>query len=209
MPSVLIPFCRFQQRVEEAAPAVLGDVIAALPVGEELDPLDEAGGLLGAGVQVQRGVVVAHAEGDLERFWVDEVHAAGERDSGHSGGGRREGAERARVVLNVAPGLNVVDVGAPELVVQRFDELILDRLGHVLHLFTLCSFRFARLTKSVEGRLREGACRALGAQRPPVASGLTADAVAVGAHRDGDLVDAEGRGLLPALTPDGAARICC
>ena len=105
------------------------------------------------------------------------------------------------MVLNVAPGLNVVDVGAPELVVQGFDELILDRLGHVLHLFT-----FARLTKSVEGRLREGAPRALGAQRPPVASGLPADAVAVGVHRDGDLVDAEGRGLLPALAlaPGGA-----
>ena len=73
----------------------------------------------------------------------------------------------------------------------------MDRLGHVLHLFTLGSFRFARLTKSVEGRLREGA---------PVAPGLPADAVAVGAHRDGDLVDAEGRGLLPALAlaPDGA-----
>ena len=47
----------------------------------------------------------------------------------------REGAERAWEVLDVASGLNVVDVRAPELVVQRFDELILDRLGHVLHLY--------------------------------------------------------------------------
>ena len=35
---------------------------------KKLHPLDEAGGLLGAGVQVQRGVVVAHPEGDFDRF---------------------------------------------------------------------------------------------------------------------------------------------
>ena len=132
---VFVPLRGFQQRVEEAAAPIFGDVIAALPVGEELHPLDKTGRLLGAGVQVQRGVVVAHTEGDFDTFGVDEIHAAGERDSGHSGGGGREGAERAWVVLDVASGLNVVDVRAPELVVQRFDELILDRLGHVLHLY--------------------------------------------------------------------------
>ena len=44
-------------------------------------------------------------------------------------------AERAWEVLHVLSTLDVVDIGASELVVQRFDKLILDRLGHVLHLF--------------------------------------------------------------------------
>ena len=44
---------------------------------KKLDPLNEAGGLLGAGVQVQRGVVVAHTEGDFDAFWVNKIHSGG------------------------------------------------------------------------------------------------------------------------------------
>ena len=51
--------------------------LAASAKQKKLDPLDEAGGLLGAGVQVQRGVVVAHTEGDLDTFGIDEILALG------------------------------------------------------------------------------------------------------------------------------------
>ena len=64
-----------------------------------------------------------------------------------------------------------------------------------ISLLYLCSFRFAGLTKGVEGRLR--------AQGPPVAPGLPADPLATRGHGDGDLIDAEGRGLRSGA-PHGA-----
>ena len=87
------------------------------------------------GVEVQGGVVVAHPEGDLDALRVDEIHSAGQGNSSNPGCGRGKRAERAWEVLHVLSTLDVVDIGASELVVQRFDKLILDRLGHVLHLF--------------------------------------------------------------------------
>ena len=51
---------RLQHKIEEAAPPIFGDVIRALAVGIELDPLAEAAGL--DGEQVARGVVVLDPE---------------------------------------------------------------------------------------------------------------------------------------------------
>ena len=82
---------------------------------------------------------------------------------------------------------DVVRVPRSQLVVEAGDELVVDGLRHLLHLFTyLYTFRLARLTKGVEGRL--------GPQGPPVAAGLARDAgaVAVGGHGDGNVVQAEG-----------------
>ena len=98
--------------LEELALCRARDGLEVVPRSQskKLHPLDEAGGLLGSRIQIQRGVVVAHAEGDLDRLWIDEIHAAGQGDSGHSGGGWGEGAERAREVLHIFSTLDVVDV---------------------------------------------------------------------------------------------------
>ena len=61
------------------APVVV-DVVAALAVGEDLDALDEAGGV-GRGRGQRVGAVrVPDAEGDLDGLGVDEGRAAGQRD---------------------------------------------------------------------------------------------------------------------------------
>ena len=60
--------------------------------GKKLHPLDEARGLLRAGVQAQRGGVVAHPEGDFDGLRIDEVDPACQGDTSHSGGGGRKGA---------------------------------------------------------------------------------------------------------------------
>ena len=82
-----------------------------------LNALDEAGGLLSAGVEVQGGVVVAHPEGYFDALRIDEVHAACQRNSSNPGGGRGEGAERAWEVLHVFSTLDIVHIGASELVI--------------------------------------------------------------------------------------------
>ena len=130
---LVIPFLRLQQRVQEAAPPVLGDVIGALAVGVELDPLDEAAGLDGAREEALGGVVVPDPEGDLDALRVDEIHAAGQRDARHPGGGGREGTQRGWEILYVTPRLHIIDVGRRELVVQALHKLIVHRLRDVLH----------------------------------------------------------------------------
>ena len=130
---LVVPFLRLQQGVQEAAPPVLADVIRALAVGVQLHPLDEAAGLQGAGEQVAGGVVVPDPEGDLDALRVDEIHAAGQRDARHPGGGGREGAQRRWKILYVTPRLHIIDVGRRELVVQALHKLIVHRLRDVLH----------------------------------------------------------------------------
>ena len=131
--ALVVPFLRLQHRVEEAAPPIFGDVIRALAVGIELDPLDEAAGLDGAGEQVARGVVVPDPEGNLDALGVDEVHPTRQRDSGHAAGGGRKGGKRRWKILDVAPRLYIIDVGRRELVVQALHQFIVHRLGDVLH----------------------------------------------------------------------------
>ena len=76
--------------LEELALCRARDGLEVVPRSQskKLDALDKAGGLLGAGVQVQRGVVVAHTEGYFDALRIDEVHAACQRNSSNPGGGR-------------------------------------------------------------------------------------------------------------------------
>ena len=131
---LVVPLLWLQQGVQVAAPAILRDIVGSLPVGVELDPLDEAAGLDGAREQaVCVGVVVPDPEGDLHAFRINEIHAAGEGNPRHATGGGRERGEARRVILYVAPGLHVIHVRSGELVVQALRELIVHRLRDVLH----------------------------------------------------------------------------
>ena len=60
---------------------------------------------------------------------VDEIHSAGQGDSSNPGSGRRERTERAWKVLHRFSTLDIVHIGASELVIQRFDKFILGPLG--------------------------------------------------------------------------------
>ena len=59
---------------------------------QKLHALDEARGLLRAGVQAQRRGVVAHPKGDLDGLRIDKIHPRGQGDARDSGGGGRKGA---------------------------------------------------------------------------------------------------------------------
>ena len=101
------------------------DVVAALAVGEDLDALDEAGGV-GRGRGQRVGAVrVPDAEGDLDGLGVDEGRAAGQRDAADPRGCGGEGAQRAGEVLHVMPRRHVAGVACFQLVVQALHQLIL------------------------------------------------------------------------------------
>ena len=109
------------------------DVVAALAVGEDLDALDEAGGV-GRGRGQRVGAVrVPDAEGDLDGLGVDEGRAAGQRDAADPRGCGGEGAQRAGEVLHVMPRRHVACVACFQLVVQALRQLILGSGGDYLH----------------------------------------------------------------------------
>ena len=88
--AVVLP--ALQQVVHGHGAAVVVDVVTALAVGEDLDALDEAGGV-GRGRGQRVGAVrVPDAEGDLDGLGVDEGRAAGQRDAADR---RGCGGERA------------------------------------------------------------------------------------------------------------------
>ena len=64
-------------------PCIVVDVIRALPVGEELDALDQASWVPHDGIKVVGGVVVDEPEGYLDRLRVQEI-AAGRSSAGFS-----------------------------------------------------------------------------------------------------------------------------
>ena len=85
--------------------AVVVDVVAALAVGEDLDALDEAGGV-GRGRGQRVGAVrVPDAEGDLDGLGVDEGRAAGQRDAAdpRGCGVSRDGKVTSRGTLCTEP----------------------------------------------------------------------------------------------------------
>ena len=98
--------------------AVVVDVVAALAVGEDLDALDEAGGV-GRGRGQRVGAVrVPDAEGDLDGLGVDEGRAAGSAGCGRPARlwGRRSSASWE--VLHVMSRRHVAGVACFQLVVQ-------------------------------------------------------------------------------------------
>ena len=104
-----------------------------LAVGEDLDALDEAGGV-GRGRGQRVGAVrVPDAEGDLDGLGVDEGRAAGQRDAADPRGCGGEGAQRAGEVLHVMPRRHVAGVACFQLVVQALHQLILGSGGDYLH----------------------------------------------------------------------------
>ena len=125
---------------------VVVDVVAALAVGEDLDALDEAGGV-GRGRGQRVGAVrVPDAEGDLDGLGVDEGRAAGQRDAADPRGCGGEGAQRAGEVLHVMPRRHVAGVACFQLVVQALHQLILGSGGDYLHacLYTRILIRAAK-----------------------------------------------------------------
>ena len=129
------PLLRLQKAVEVRAAVVVRDVLDPGAVREDLDAVDEAAGVRRAELQRGSGGVVAHREAQLDGFRVDEVHAASERDAAHAARGRREDAQRARIVLDVFPRLHVIDVARLELVVEALNQLVVDGSSHLLHGF--------------------------------------------------------------------------
>ena len=126
---VAVVLSALQQVVHGHGAAVVVDVVAALAVGEDLDALDEAGGV-GRGRGQRVGAVrVPDAEGDLDGLGVDEGRAAGQRDRGCGG----EQAQRAGEVLHVMPRRDVAGVACFQLVVQALHQLILGSGGDYLH----------------------------------------------------------------------------
>ena len=130
---VAVVLSALQQVVHGHGAAVVVDVVAALAVGEDLDALDEAGGV-GRGRGQRVGAVrVPDAEGDLDGLGVDEGRAAGQRDAADPRGGGGEGAQRAGEVLHVMPRRHVAGVARFQLVVQALHQLILGSGGDYLH----------------------------------------------------------------------------
>ena len=81
--------------------AVVVDVVAALAVHEDLDALDEAGGV-GRGWGQRVGAVrVPDAEGDLDGLGVDEGRAACQRDAADPRG--RNSASWGSTARHAAP----------------------------------------------------------------------------------------------------------
>ena len=130
---VAVVLSALQQVMRGHGAAVVVDVVAALAVGEDLDALDEAGGV-GRGRGQRVGAVrVPDAEGDLDGLGVDEGRAAGQRDAADPRGCGGEGAQRAGEVLRVMPRRHVAGVACFQLVVQSLHQLILGSGGDYLH----------------------------------------------------------------------------
>ena len=78
---VLVVLAALQQVMRGHGAAVVVYVVAALTVGEDLDPLDETGGVRSGRRQRVGGVRVSDSEGDLDRLGVDERGAACQRNA--------------------------------------------------------------------------------------------------------------------------------
>ena len=131
------PLLRLQEAVQIRAAVVVGDVLNAGAVGEDLDAVDEGRRVRRAELQRGRGGVVAHREAELDRLPVHEVHAACDWDAAHAARGRREDAQTRRVVDHILAALHVIDVARLELVVEALDQLVVHGSSHLLHGFTL------------------------------------------------------------------------
>ena len=80
--------------------SVLTDVIGPLPVGKQLDSLDQACWVAHKRVEVVGGIVVDEAEGHLDALGVDEIGAGGQGNAGHAGSCGRDRAQGAWEILN-------------------------------------------------------------------------------------------------------------
>ena len=122
---VLVVLAALQPVMHGYGAAVVVYVVAAVAVGEDLDPLDETGGVRSGRRQRVGGVRVSDSEGDLDRLGVDERGAACQRNAADPRGGGGEGAQRAGEILHVVACGHVVGVAGFQLVVQALHQLIL------------------------------------------------------------------------------------
>ena len=122
---VLVVLAALQQVMHGHGAAVVVNVVAALTVGEDLDPLNETGWVRSGRRQRVGGVRVSDSEGDLDRLGVDERGAACQRNAADPRGGGGEGAQRAGEILHVVACGHVVGVAGFQLVVQALHQLIL------------------------------------------------------------------------------------
>ena len=152
---VLVVLAPLQQVVHGHCAAVVVYVVAALAVGEDLDPLDETGGVRSGRRQRVGGVSVSDSEGD--RLGVNERGTAGQRDAADPRGGGGEGAKRAGEILHVVPRGHVVGVAGFQLVVQALHQLILCSGCDYLHASLQMKRIFTRTAKKATppGRLYE------------------------------------------------------
>ena len=145
-------------------PRVVVYVIRALPVGEELNALDQAGRVAHDGVEVVGRVVVHEAEGHLDAVGVQKVAACRQRDACHPAAGRREGAETARVKLNIFSRYDIRRVASTHFVVQRADQLIVHGVDHLIH--RVC-FSYRRAASAVVRASRSSGFRLADQRLPP------------------------------------------
>ena len=90
---VAVVLSALQQVMHGHGAAVVVDVVAALTVGEDLDALDEAGGVRSGRRQRVGGVSVSDSEGDFDRLRIDKGRATSQRDAADSRCGGGEGAQ--------------------------------------------------------------------------------------------------------------------
>ena len=112
--------------------AVVVDVVAALAVGEDLDALDEAGGVVAGASGLAPSVFLTRKAILIDSGSMKDVPlVSGTRaDPGGRGGER---AQRAAKVLHVVPRRHVAGVARLQLVVQALHQLILGSGGDYLH----------------------------------------------------------------------------
>ena len=73
----------------------------ALPVGEELDALDQASWVPHNGTEVVGGVVVDEPEGYLDRLRVQEIASGRQRDPCHPAAGGRKRGRRSTCAFQI------------------------------------------------------------------------------------------------------------
>ena len=127
------PFLGLQQGVQVHRPCVIVNVICALPVGKQLDALDQARWVPHDGVEVVGRIIVHEAEGNLDRVGVQPVAPCRQRNARDPAGRGGESAEAAWEELDILSRYDVGRVARPHLIIKRADELIVDSVGHLIH----------------------------------------------------------------------------
>ena len=112
---VAVVLSALQQVMHGHGATVVGNVVAALTVGEDLDALDEAGWVRSGRRKWVGGVSVSDSEGDFDRLRIDKGRATTQRDAADLRCGGGEGAQGAGKVLHVVSRCHVAGVAGQNL----------------------------------------------------------------------------------------------